>query len=86
MSAKKLCKAVFTLTSGKSIVYTMTDENVNTVFNDWKQFITTGKVGDSAIIEISKLKDGEIFEKLGIDKTKIDAIQIGNIDFTDKNI
>jgi hypothetical protein len=79
MKDKKLVKAVFTLCSGKSIVYTMIAENANTVFQDWKNSKENKNIVCNTIkvLEISKLdKDGEIFEKLGIDISKIDSIQI----------
>lgn len=72
---KKLFKIVFTLNSGKSVVYTLANENAFKVFEDWKKF----REGDNSIpsiIEISKLKEGQISEKLGIDLGKVDAIQI----------
>ena len=79
MKDKKFVKAVFTLCSGKSIVYTMIAENANTIFQDWKNSKETKNSTTNSIniIEISKLdKDGEVFEKLGIDVSKIDSIQI----------
>lgn len=74
----KLFKIVFTLTSGKSIVYTMTEENVEKIFNEWKEYKEKeyNDIKVFKIIEICKVKDGLILERLGIDIKKIDAIQI----------
>jgi hypothetical protein len=74
----KLFKIVFTSTSGKSIVYTMTEENVEKIFNEWKEYKEKeyNDIKVFKIIEICKVKDGLILERLGIDIKKIDAIQI----------
>lgn len=73
---KKLFKVVFTLSSGKSIVYTIEEENALSLFEVWKSY----KVGSSLnpIIEVSKFREGQIAEKLVMDISKIDAIQIDN--------
>lgn len=77
---QKLLKIVFILSSGKSIVYTMVYENALEIFEDWKAFKDGKKVVDDKksenIVEISKLKNGSITEKLGLALDKIDAIQI----------
>lgn len=75
MKDKKLYKVVFTLTSGKSIVYTMTDENALKVFDDWKKF-KSNEDASKNITEVTKMKDDQISEKLGVDLSKIDAVQI----------
>ena len=75
MKDKKLYKVVFTLTSGKSIVYTMSDENALKVFDDWKKF-KSNEDTDLYMAEVTKTKEGQITEKLGVDFSKIDAIQI----------
>lgn len=77
---QKLLKIVFILSSGKSIVYTMVYENALEIFDDWKAFKDGKTVKDDKksenIVEISKLKNGSITEKLGLALDKIDAIQI----------
>jgi len=74
----KLYKVVFTLASGKSIVYTMVEENALKVFSDWKKFKDAKEVNTN-ILEITKAKDGTISEKLGIEYSKIDSIQIDDV-------
>lgn len=75
---KKLFKVVYTLSSGKSIVYTMEEENALMTFECWKRYKDKKNADkcDLDIIEVSKLREGQITEKLGIDISKIDAIQI----------
>jgi hypothetical protein len=83
MNDKKLYKVVFTLSSGKSIVYTMNSDNANQAFTEWKLSKESGE-DSNKILEITKVKDGDIFEKFGVDRTKIDAIQIEDQVITDK--
>ena len=76
---KKLLKVIFTLSSGKSIVNTLNEDNAYKAYEDWKMYVKTvneGKTSDSNILEVFKYKDGDIYEKLGIDLQKIDSIQI----------
>lgn len=74
MAEKKLVKVVFTLSSGKSIVYTMLEENALRAYEDWKKM----KTGETSIniTEIVKTNEGQITERLCLDLVKIDAIQI----------
>lgn len=72
---KKMFRVVFTLTSGKSIVYTMIEDNAFKVFDDWKKF-KEGKDLGSDITEVTKTKEGQISERLGVDLTKVDALQL----------
>lgn len=83
MSERRL-KTVFTLKSGKSIVIHIYEKECFDIYDQWINYNITAKVKtDPNKVNISKAKNGVVYEKIGILLEEVAAIQIGDAAYGD---